>query len=290
MATKTSLIQLVNVGEDKSIHNLNPKTVGKGVSVERTNQKIPSSVTDVQTLCNALGKLAFNDKYTGITAADFAGGVITQELNITETGKIADARALKTLNDTLTTQGQQITQINNNYESLVDRVGKLEEGAGEDPGGGGTGGQVFDGATIGGSTNDNTAESDKVLQLTAPLTDSELMLDIADLEFGTYAIVLRAKVSSIANRNIATIKASSVVSGVATELRSVTINANMFKEAGKYQSIGYVVEYTGTKAALRNLRIELVAPSSAAGSGSPTFTIDYILVDRATPAIYEVGE
>ena len=118
MATKTSLIQLVNVGEDKSIHNLNPKTVGKGVSVERTNQKIPSSVTDVQTLCNALVKLGFNDKYTGITAADFADGVITQELNITQTGKIADARALKTLNDTLTTQGQQITQINNNYEKV----------------------------------------------------------------------------------------------------------------------------------------------------------------------------
>lgn len=289
MATTTSLVQFANVDEAKNVHNLNPKTVGKGVSVTRSNTKIPESVTDVQTLCNALGTLAFKDKYTNIRASDFASGVITTELNITNAGKIADARALKTLNDKITTQNQTITQINNKYDQLKTRVDKLEEGSGEDTGGG-TGGQVFDGSTIGGTATDNAAESEQVVQLTAPLTKTAITLDVPDLEFGTYCIVLRAKVSANADRNLTTIKASSVIGGSATELRSVTINANMFKSANVYQSIGFVVDYTGTKNSDRKLRIEVNQPAKASGSGSPTFVIDYILIDRATPAIYEIGE
>lgn len=125
MATTTSLVQFANVDEAKNVHNLNPKTVGKGVSVTRSNTKIPESVTDVQTLCNALGTLAFKDKYTNITASDFASGVITTELNITDAGKIADARALKTLNDKINTQNQTITQINNKYDLIVQKVDKI---------------------------------------------------------------------------------------------------------------------------------------------------------------------
>lgn len=289
MATTTSLVQFTAVDAEANLNELNPKTVGKGVSVNRNNTKIPESVTDVQALCDALGSLAFKDKYTGITANDFAENVITTELNITEAGKIADARALKDLNDKITTQGQTITQINNKYNDLETRVDTLEQGSGEDTGGG-AGGQVFDGSAIGGTASDESAESEQVVQITAPLTKTEVTLDVPELEFGTYCIVLRAKVSSLNNRNLTTIKASSVIGGVTTELRSITLNANMFKTADTYQSIGFVVEYTGTKNSDRKLRIELEAPSAAAGSGSPTFTIDYILVDRATPAIYEIGE
>lgn len=289
MATKTSLIQLVNVGEDKSIHNLNPKTVGKGVSVDRTNQKIPSSVTDVQTLCNALGKLAFNDKYTGITAADFADGVITQELNITETGKIADARALKTLNDTLTTQGRQITQINNNYETLKERVDKIEE-EGVPGGGGGQSGEISGGDDIGGSVDDPTSDSDKVVQNPGPITSDIIDLDKDDLSYGTYSFCVRAKVSAITDCAVFSMNAYSLGDGsTKTLLKTIDINANMFANVDTYQTIGFIFEYAGTaKDTMKKLKLVIGKPAKASGSGTPTVTIDYIMLNRATPAIYAI--
>ena len=60
MATTSKNIQMIHFKADGSQTILNPKTLANLISVDRTgNSNIPTSVTNLQTLANSLGSLAF---------------------------------------------------------------------------------------------------------------------------------------------------------------------------------------------------------------------------------------
>ena len=122
MATTTTVhaqfIKYASNGDQPVLHLEN---TGADVKINRSsNPDIPSSVTNVQQLVNALGKLAFSDgvSVSGLTTGNFAAGVITTDLNVSESGKIADARALKTINDKIKSQEEKITALNSNFGNL----------------------------------------------------------------------------------------------------------------------------------------------------------------------------
>lgn len=107
-----TLIKYEKTGTATNQITIYPKNTGQDVSI--TANPHASSATTVQALINALGALAFKDSVStnNLTTDNFASGVITQELNITAEGKIADARALKTLNDKITANSNNITKLN----------------------------------------------------------------------------------------------------------------------------------------------------------------------------------
>ena len=116
-----TLIKYEKSGTTVNQTTIYPKTAASDVSLTKQGN-VPSSATTVQALAAALGTLAFkssiaNTQVSGLTTSQFASGVITTALNITAEGKIADARALKTLNDKITTNANNITKLNS---KLVD--------------------------------------------------------------------------------------------------------------------------------------------------------------------------
>lgn len=111
-----TLIKYEKSGTSVNQTTIYPKTAASDVSLTKQGN-VPSSATTVQALAAALGTLAFkssiaNTQVSGLTTRQFASGVITTALNITAEGKIADARALKTLNDKITTNANNITKLN----------------------------------------------------------------------------------------------------------------------------------------------------------------------------------
>ena len=111
-----TLIKYEKSGTTVNQTTIYPKTAASDVSLTKQGN-VPSSATTVQALAAALGTLAFkssiaNTQVSGLTTSQFASGVITTALNITAEGKIADARALKTLNDKITTNANNITKLN----------------------------------------------------------------------------------------------------------------------------------------------------------------------------------
>ena len=60
MATTSQNIQMIHFKADGSQTILNPKTLANLISVDRTgNSNIPTAVTNLPTLANSLGSLAF---------------------------------------------------------------------------------------------------------------------------------------------------------------------------------------------------------------------------------------
>ena len=111
-----TLIKYEKSGTTVNQTTIYPKTAASDVSLTKQGN-VPSSATTVQALAAALGTLAFkssiaNTQVSGLTTSQFASGVITTALNITAEGKIADARALKTLNDRITTNANNIAKLN----------------------------------------------------------------------------------------------------------------------------------------------------------------------------------
>ena len=61
MSTTAKTVQLTQLIDDE-ITRLNPRTNGASVDIIREqNPNIPENITDIQSLINALGKLAFMD-------------------------------------------------------------------------------------------------------------------------------------------------------------------------------------------------------------------------------------
>lgn len=120
MATTTTYhAQLIKYTASGDQYILNLKNTGDDVSISRSsNGNLPTTVTSAQTLANALGSLAFK---SSITASNIASGEITSSLNITAAGKIADASALKVLNDKITTNANNITKLNSNLDEVRDQ-------------------------------------------------------------------------------------------------------------------------------------------------------------------------
>lgn len=125
MATTTTYhAQLIKYTASGDQYILNLKNTGDDVSISRSsNGNLPTSVTSAQTLANALGSLAFK---SSISASNIASGEITTSLNITAAGKIADASALKVLNDKITTNANNISKLNSNLAAKANKYKKVD--------------------------------------------------------------------------------------------------------------------------------------------------------------------
>ena len=106
-----TLIKYEKDGTETNQITIYPKNTAQDVAVTQAGH-VPESVTNMQELIAALGSLAFSGSISGLDTSVFAEGVITTDLTITAEGKIADARALKTLNDKITKNAEDITQLN----------------------------------------------------------------------------------------------------------------------------------------------------------------------------------
>ena len=118
-----TLIKYEKSGTTVNQTTIYPKTAASDVSLTKQGN-VPSSATTVQALAAALGTLAFkssiaNTQVSGLTTSQFASGVITTALNITAEGKIADARALKTLSDKITTNTNNIAKLNSKIQNVT---------------------------------------------------------------------------------------------------------------------------------------------------------------------------
>lgn len=165
----------------------------------------------------------------------------------------------------------------------MDRVSKLEEGGGQS-------GEISGGGDIGGSVDDPLSESGTVVQRPGPIASDIITIENDEIGFGTYSFCARAKVSANTDRAIFSMTAYYVANdGSKTKLKSIDVNANMFANVNIYQTVGFVFEYAGTSGKTgKKLQLVVGAPTTSSGSGSPTITIDYIMLNRATPAIYAI--
>lgn len=119
MASTTYHAQLIKYDTSGNQSILNLKNTGDDVSISRnSNGNLPSTVTSAQTLANAFGSLAFK---SAVTWNDVSG-LASTELTVSSEGKLADARAIKALNDKIATNASNITKLNSN---LVETDGKV---------------------------------------------------------------------------------------------------------------------------------------------------------------------
>ena len=89
------------IDDNNDVQTIYPETSGDKVIIDRNSNAsvIPSDVANLQHIVNKMGSLALKSK---INVTDFDTDVITTSMNITEPGKIVDARVVKTLNDRIT--------------------------------------------------------------------------------------------------------------------------------------------------------------------------------------------
>ena len=117
MASTTYHAQLIKYDSSGNQSILNLKNTGDDVSISRTsNGNLPSTVTSAQTLANAFGSLAFK---SAVTWNDVSG-LASTELTVSSEGKLADARAIKALNDKIATNASNITKLNSNLSEVKD--------------------------------------------------------------------------------------------------------------------------------------------------------------------------
>ena len=117
MATTTTYhAQLIKYDSSGNQSILNLKNTGNDVSISRSsNGNLPSTVTSAQTLANAFGSLAFK---SALVYNDVKG-IVSNELTVSTEGKIADARAIKTLADKIATNASNITKLNSNLANIT---------------------------------------------------------------------------------------------------------------------------------------------------------------------------
>ena len=120
MATTTTYhAQLIKYDSSGNQSILNLKNTGDDVSISRSsNGNLPSTVTSAQTLANAFGSLAFK---SAVAWADVSG-ITSTELTVSSAGKLADARAIKALNDKIATNASNITKLNSNLSTTNSNV------------------------------------------------------------------------------------------------------------------------------------------------------------------------
>lgn len=116
MASTTYHAQLIKYDSSGNQSILNLKNTGDDVSISRTsNGNLPSTVTSAQTLANAFGSLAFK---SAVTWNDVSG-LASTELTVSSAGKLADARAIKALNDKIAANASNISKLNSNLEEIT---------------------------------------------------------------------------------------------------------------------------------------------------------------------------
>ena len=119
MATTTTYhAQLIKYDSSGNQSILNLKNTGDDVSISRSsNGHLPSTVTSAQSLANAFGSLAFK---SAVAWADVSG-IASTELTVSSAGKLADARAIKALNDKIATNASNISKLNSNLLDVQDQ-------------------------------------------------------------------------------------------------------------------------------------------------------------------------
>ena len=116
MASTTYHAQLIKYDSSGNQSILNLKNTGDDVSISRSsNGHLPSTVTSAQSLANAFGSLAFK---SAVAWADVSG-IASTELTVSSAGKLADARAIKALNDKIATNASNISKLNSNLVNLT---------------------------------------------------------------------------------------------------------------------------------------------------------------------------
>ena len=122
MASTTYHAQLIKYDSSGNQSILNLKNTGDDVSISRTsNGNLPSTVTSAQTLANAFGSLAFK---SAVTWNDVSG-LASTELTVSSEGKLADARAIKALNDKIAANASNISKLNSNLSTTNSTVSGL---------------------------------------------------------------------------------------------------------------------------------------------------------------------
>lgn len=120
MATTTTYhAQLIKYDSSGNQSILNLKNTGDDVSISRSsNGNLPTTVTNAQTLANALGSLAFK---SAVVYNDIKG-IVSTELTVSSAGKLADATAINALRQKIETNANNITKLNSNLESTNTNV------------------------------------------------------------------------------------------------------------------------------------------------------------------------
>ena len=122
MASTTYHAQLIKYDSSGNQSILNLKNTGDDVSISRSsNGNLPSTVTSAQTLANAFGSLAFK---SAVAWADVSG-ITSTELTVSSAGKLADARAIKALNDKIAANASNISKLNSNLSSKANKYKKV---------------------------------------------------------------------------------------------------------------------------------------------------------------------
>lgn len=154
-------------------------------------------------------------------------------------------------------------------------------------GGGGISGLCFSGEELSPEaiTEDPAAEY-KVIQKSSSAA-SDLFTVLSDTAFGTYSCIVRAKVDqNSSSEELIEITVSYVNGEERTVLKTVTIKAANFNTANTYQTLGFVFEFSGTQAEGRQLEISAKLKQT---SSPVQVSIDYMLIERAAPAIYSLS-
>ena len=122
MASTTYHAQLIKYDSSGNQSILNLKNTGDDVSISRSsNGHLPSTVTSAQTLANAFGSLAFKSAVAWSDVSRLA----STELTVSSEGKLADARAIKALNDKIAANASNISKLNSNLSSKANKYKKV---------------------------------------------------------------------------------------------------------------------------------------------------------------------
>lgn len=133
------------------------------------------------------------------------------------------------------------------------------------------------------ATTEDSAAEYKVIQKSSSAA-SDLFQISSEAVFGTYSCILRAKVDKNTDSNdLITITVSYVNGGKKTLLKTVNIKASNFSAAGTYQSLGFVFEFVGEQADGKQIEISAALKKT---SSAVQVSVDYVMIERATPAFY----
>lgn len=129
-------------------------------------------------------------------------------------------------------------------------------------------------------STDTFASKGKSYQLTTNGTAQNLYTGtFSDVNFGSYALCLRLKVSSANANNTFTVK---VLNGT-TVIKTIDIAANRFDSTNNFCDICTTFDYAGTSSAKQALQLQVLT-NTASSSNSVRF--DYAYISLLTPAIY----
>lgn len=127
---------------------------------------------------------------------------------------------------------------------------------------------------------DTTAEYTVLRKSSSKISDIPLFNCEADVKMGTYAIMIRAKVSDVSKtENLIRLKIKKGSAG--DVIKEVLISPDVFEKNNKYKVIGTVVEFSDIKKGTKMCIEASVIKTTA----SETITVDYVLINPAYTSI-----